>query len=121
MTQLDINALFVQFLNVCNQAISAHKETFPYKQILGLSETVMGGRNIGLAIYADDPDTPFDYFTISLRNGKLALVAHGKEAPEIAWKVSRTYLERVVENPQTYIEHPEKLDLDWLVSRLGLG
>lgn len=121
MVQLETNALFSQFLFVCNQALKRHKDTFPYKQIMDVGESILGDRNIGLAVYADDPDTPFDYFTVRLHQGQLDLVAHGKQDPEIAWKVSRDYLEKVVEHPQDYIEHPEKLDLDWIVNRLGLG
>jgi len=41
--------------------------------------------------------------------------------PSITWTVTREYLEEIVKDPDTYIEHPEKLDLDWLKSRLGLG
>ena len=44
----------------------------------------------------------------------------GKQEPEAGWKVSRSYLESVVENADEYIEHPAKLDWDWLKSRVGV-
>jgi hypothetical protein len=32
-----------------------------------------------------------------------------------------SYVRNVVAHPQDYIDHPEKLDLDWLKSRLKLS
>jgi len=58
---------------------------------------------------------------VRFSNGRFELVGRGKrEDPGITWTVSRGYLETVVEDPDRYLEHPEKLDLDWLKSRLGL-
>lgn len=120
MTQDDTISLFTQYLNVINAALAEHKDAMPYKAILEASEKVFGGTKVGVAVYADDPDTPFDYFTIRFREGSYELVSHGKQEPDVAGKVSRDYLEKVVENAQDYIDHPIKLDWDWLKSRLGI-
>ena len=37
----------------------------------------------------------------------------------MAWKVSQEYLAKVAANPQDYIDHPVKLDWDWLKSRIS--
>ena len=48
-------------------------------------------------------------------------MSHGKQEADVAWTVSRAYLEKLVENRREYIEHPAKIDWDWLKSRVGLG
>lgn len=64
------------------------------------------------------PSSPFDYITIRFRDGSFELVEHGKRDPEIDWKVSRDYLEKVVADSQDSIDHPARLDWDWLESRV---
>lgn len=121
MGNRDTVALFTEALNVVNGALAEHKDSLPYKPILSGSEKVLGDRNIGVAVYEKDPSAPFDFFTIRFREGAFELVSRGKQEPEVAWKVSREYLQKVTENPQDYIEHPAKLDWDWLKSRVGLA
>jgi hypothetical protein len=112
---------FVESLNVVNAALAENKDKFPYEQILAAAGNFAEDRNLGVAVYKDDPSKPFDYFTVRLRDGKFELVSHGKEDPDIAWRVSQEYLDRVANNAEEYIAHPAKLDLDWLKDRLGVG
>ncbi len=116
----DVAALFTQALNVMNGALARHKDEVPYKQIAELSAKLIDGRNIGVAVYDNDAKNPFDYYTIRFEKDAFQLVSRGKQEPEISWKVSRDYLEKVVENSDEYLEHPAKLDWDWLKSRLKL-
>ena len=116
----DAYVLFNDALQVMNKAILENADRFPYGQIMKLGEKVLGGKEIGVAVYASDSSSPFDYFTVEFKNGKLELVSHGKEHPAITWKVSRDYLAKVAGDPEHYIERPERLDLDWVRSRLGL-
>ena len=111
--------LFKQVLNVMNQSIAVHQDTFLYREIFKASEKIHGGKHIGVAVYADDQDTPHDYYTICFENGKFELISHGKEEPALTWKVSESYLRKVADNPQEFIRHPEKLDWEWLKSRIG--
>jgi hypothetical protein len=106
-------------LDVFNEAIAAHESASPYREILAMGDKLFGGKNVGVAVYKDNPDQPFDYFTVRFLNGKLELVARGKQEPEIAWKVSQDYLSKVSENPRDYIDNPVKLDWDWLKSRIS--
>lgn len=112
----DIETLFKQYLTICNEAIDKHKDEFPYKEILNLGNTLMGDRSIDLAIYDDRPKGAF---SLKFKNQKLANDNYPSDV-EKAWRVNLSYLKHVVEYPEKYIEHPEKLDLDWLKSRLGI-
>ena len=120
-TEMDTPTLFAQYLNVANAALSANEDRFPYKQILRALSDRLNGKRVGVAVYKDDSSSPFDYFTITFHDGHLSYLAHGKEAPDIVWKAPRRHLERVVRDPKEYIEHPAKLDWDWLKSRAGVS
>lgn len=117
----DRTELMTRVLNVMNRAIQEHKDNFPFKQMYNASESIIGGKNLGVAVYADDPDTPHDYFTIRWQGMQLELVSHGKQDPVIAWKVSESYLNQVANEPEQYIDNPLKLDWDWMKHRLGIA
>jgi len=116
----DSYGLFMEALDVVNTAISEHKDGQLMGGLLSAAEKAIGGKHLGVAVYRDDPDTPFDYFTLRFTNGRFELLARGKDAPEIAWKVSQDYLRDLVDNPRDYIDNPARLDLDWLRDRLGV-
>jgi hypothetical protein len=118
--EMDTETLFTQYLNTLNAAIDKHATEFPYKQLIKAGDKALHGRNLGVAIYKDDPGKPHDYYTIRFENGHVEYVTHGKDKPAIAWKAKREYLEKVVDHPGDYIEHPSRLDIDWLKTRAGL-
>jgi len=121
MSQPETYTEFLRALTVINEALVENREKMPYKQIIEAGGKLLEGQNIGVAVYANDPDTPFDYYTIKFENDQLQLVSHGKQEPDISWKVSRDYLHQVKENAAEYVKRPEKLDWDWLLDRLGLS
>lgn len=115
------DVLFTQALNVMNQALNNHRDETPYRQILGAAQRLLDERTFAVGVYKTDPGKPFDYYTVRYHENRIELVEHGKNKDaDLDWKVSREYLERVAANPERYIDHPEKLDFDWLQSRLGL-
>lgn len=120
MANQDTVSLFTEYLNVANAAVAAHKDETPYKQMIQAADKLAGDTRFGVEVYADDPDQPFESFTVRHREGRLELLAHGKQDADVDWKVSRDYLQKVVDDAQTYIDEPARLDLDWLRSRLGL-
>jgi len=120
----NINAttkLFIEYLDTCNTAIRRHDDEFPYKQLISLADDKLGDKEIGVAVYADDPDSPHDFFTIEMKDGAFHFLEHGKNAPDIAWRTPRQHLQQVVDNPDRYIDNPSKLDLDWIKARVGLS
>lgn len=121
MTLEETRTLFIGFLDVCNTALRANKNSFPYKQILPMSKKVFGDRNVGFIVYDDDPDIPTAYFTIRFVDDRIEPLGEGKWHPDYALKVKSDYMERVVRNRKDYIDHPARLDWDWLKSRLSIG
>lgn len=120
MNSEETRSLFIQYINTCNLALSRHKEALPYKQILELGEKMLGGKNIAVEVYDKDPNHPVDLYTIRLNDGNFDVVAYEKQEAAMEWKVKEAYLKKVVEHSQDYIAHPEKLEWDWLKSRIGL-
>lgn len=112
---------FLQYLNICNMALSRHKDAFPYKQILEIGESALGGKNIVIGVLADDSDSVTAYYTICFNGGTFDVVAHEMEEAEMDWTVKESYLKKIVESPGDYIAHPEKLEWEWLKSRLNIG
>ncbi len=117
MCNKNIDELFQKYLEICNKAIAENKDRFPYKNLMSLSENILGDHKIDLAVYDDNPKGAY---SLQFRDKKLELAEKPPEKPESAWRVNRSYLEKVVSNPEKYVEHPERLDLDWLKSRIGL-
>jgi len=113
--------LLNDYLTVCNAALVANKESFVYKQLISLSGFVFSGRNFAALLYDDDPDLPDGVFTVRFTGDQLELIAEGKRDVVFSCKMQRSYLKHVAENRQDYVEHPEKLDWQWLRSRLGFA
>jgi hypothetical protein len=111
--------MFMGALDVLNESIENFRDKPVLKEIFSLIDDQAAGRKFGVAIYADDPEKPFDYFTIRLHNKRFEIASRGKDTPDIDWKVSTSYLEDINENAGDYISNPLKFDLDWLKHRLS--
>ena len=79
---------------------------------------MVSGKEFGVAVYKTGADDSFDYFTVRFKWGKMELAARGDSSQNVAWRVSQKYLKKVCEHPQTYIDNPARLDVDWLVSKV---
>lgn len=118
---LTTQALFTQYLSVVNRALGEHRDEFPYKQLVKMGAKIVGERRIGVEIYKDDPDHAHDAFTVRFDDGTFDLIAHGLHGTDRTWKIRERHLRNVVDGPSDYIEHPAKLDLDWLRTRVSMN
>ena len=114
------HALFMSALEVVNESLHENRDNPAICPLLKNGETALAEKHFGVALYRDNPEKPLDYFTLRLTGGRFELLAHGKEPPEIAWKVSNDFLRDIVDNPQDYRDDPAKLDLDWLRDRCDI-
>ncbi len=120
MTQTkDSYKLFMGAMETTNRAIDEHRDKPVIKQIFSGAEKVLEGRSLGVAVYKEEPDQPYDYFTMRYANGKFELEERGKGDTDIAWRVSQEYLQDVNEDPDRYVANPLLLDTDWLKSRVA--
>jgi hypothetical protein len=110
---------FTTYLRVCNTAMDLHRDEFPFKQLIEIGDKLASNRRFGVGIYKDDPASPHAYYTIEVNAGRLEIVARGKQPDtSMDWKVKQSYVEHVAADPTPYVEHPMKLDWDWVKSRL---
>lgn len=116
----DTTTQFTQYLHVVNQALHENRGRFPYRELIHAGNRALADKEIGVAVYKHDASSPFDYFTVTFSGGMFNLLAHGKEHPDIAWKLPEDHMREVVEDPSPFIQTPSKLDLDWFKKRVGL-
>ena len=105
-------ALFMSALEVVNESLQENRDNAAICPLLKNGRKALAEKHFGVALYRDNPEVPLDYFMLRLTGGRFELLSHGKESPDIAWKVSNDFLRDVVDNPQDYINDPAKLDLE---------
>ena len=92
--------LFERYLEICNQAIDANKDRFPFKQILSAASAADENKNVEVCIIDDHPE---DAFVIQMGEEGIIGQPHGDCADcecDSRWKVTRSYLEHVIDNPR---------------------
>ena len=113
-----LHALFERYLDICNQAIEAHKDEFPYKHVWEAAESLLGDEGVHLTLYDDEPKGDYQ---LHLHDKQLDVTSGSDEPPSKGWRMNSSYLRQVVENPEEYIKEPAKLDWHWLKNRAGLN
>jgi hypothetical protein len=121
MLEPDTSELLREALQVVNDVIGANRDRMPYAQLLERGDAVLGGRNIDVMVHQDgDPAETLACFTMQLRNGVFELVSADGNPSLTEWRVSQGYLLQLALHPDDYIEHPARLDWEWLRSRVAL-
>jgi hypothetical protein len=112
--------LMIEYLDVCNAASEAHHSSLLYKPIIAAYDSFFSNRQVGIDIYGKDTDEIETTVTIRLVNGMFEPVPEAEVHSSFHLRLSRHYMEDVVAHREEYIRHPEKLDWDWLKSRMGV-
>lgn len=107
--------LFSRYLKICNQALDAHKEEFPYKQLWHVMQHFLKGKKIFLSVYNDHPQKTYE---IALKDDHLNVVDVKEGGDPHAWRMKVSELEKIVADPEEYIKNPSKIDWEWLKNRL---
>lgn len=109
--------LFQKYLDICNRALAANKDRFPYKQIWETSEKILREKTVPVAIYDDQPKAVYH---LTLHDNHIDTVDGSEQDVDHFWKMNISYLEKVTSHPEEYIRNPAKIDWDWLRSCAGL-
>jgi len=112
--------LLIEYLDVCNTALEANRRSGSHKPLIAAYDAIFANRQVGVEIYGDDPKKIETAVTIRLVNGMFEPVPEQDANPSFHLKFQRRYMEEVVAHRQEYVQHPEKLDWDWVKSRLGM-
>ena len=114
------HTLLTETLRLVNKVLERHADVSPYREIVSRSKQIAGGLELGVAIHEGNPRAPVDSYIIRIRDGKLEVVSRGERVEIVDWTVSVDFLRQVVGAPEFYLDHPEKLGLGWLESRLAM-
>ena len=104
--------LFAQYLHICNLALTANKERFPFKQILGALPEPAAPQNIAVRIIDDHPKAnhAIHMNADQTLSGCAAEACHCQKE----WRVTRSYLEDVIKHADEYINNPAKINWEWM-------
>lgn len=110
---------FMKALEVVNRVLEANRGKGAYGALLEAMDERLEGHTAVVEVYHDNPGDTFDAFTVRWTDGRFELRERGKGEHDSTWKMSTDYLDSLIDDPETYIRHPTRLDLDWLTSRLS--
>lgn len=117
---LGVNALFNQYIDVVNRAFGQNRDGV-YGQYMKLWDKAVGDEPIAVGVYDEDADNPHHWYTVKFSGGTFDIIDQSKrDDAKSKWKLDEDHLRNVVDEPKTYVEHPLKLDFDWMKTRLGL-
>lgn len=105
--------LIKYYINICNYALFRHRHLPFLKEMLTVVNRMYSQETIAFKI-TDDDDKPLAYFSTRFVEGMFTPVEEGVHSPDIKLQLKRSYLKHVVDNADDYMEHPTKLDWDWL-------
>jgi hypothetical protein len=75
-------------------------------------------KHISLRVVDDDGHV-LAGFTTRFVDGQFMPVIEGEQAPDTRFDLRRSYLEQVVEHAHEYMQHPLRMDWDWLTGKAG--
>lgn len=110
---------FQAAIETINRAIEANCTAPFFRHMLEACRALPKDNRIDVAVYYDEPTDPHVFFTIRMEDDALVPVnvGDGKSSPD--WTVSEDYLLDLARRPQKFIDHPEKLSLNWLIHRVN--
>lgn len=106
--------LFERYLAVCNEALRQNSGRFPFKQILAeAGRCATCGQAVEVLIVDDQPTQGI---CVTYGDDRRLMVSdpHAQAVPPRKWKVTRSYLLNVIQNPGEYIDNPAKINWEWL-------
>ena len=106
--------LFQRYMAICNMALKQNENRFPFKQILGAAKNVTPKSGVEVLIIDDRPS---DGNLVHLNeSGKFQSLDESCKNCDCVgqWRVTRSYLEDVVNDPEKYISNPAKIDWEWM-------
>ncbi|MDG1287698.1 MAG: hypothetical protein P8P30_09085 [Rickettsiales bacterium] len=103
--------LFRDYVKICNRALTVNKDIFPFKHIWNAAEAELQNGSVKIIIYDDEPKMNY---SLRLQNNKIDASACSHIGKDEPWYLNTSYLRRVVEHPDEYIDNPAMIDWDWL-------
>ena len=105
-----------QYFEICNKVLAQRRENPVYAAIQTLINHFHSGEKISLKVVdrPEVPGVPAGYYMTQYIDGRFTPISKGEHNPDRHFTLCRSYIEDVVDNADDYIDHPEKLDWNWL-------
>jgi len=116
--QHEASVLIKQYINIANDILRQQKNDFALQGVVALLDRTLGGDDITVQVL-DEHDAPVARFTTRFGEGQFAPVRSGVPATDRQFEVKSTYLKQVVDNAEDYMQHPTRLDWDWLTGQVS--
>jgi len=116
--QHDAGVLLRQYINLANDALQQQKHNAVLSGVVTLLEHKLAGDEITVTVVDEDDATTVARFVTRFGNGQFAPLREVEHGSARQFDVNRSYLQLVVDNAQDYLQHPTRLDWDWLASRV---
>lgn len=111
--KMTTNALVTHYFNICNTAITQHKDDLGFQIVLKLVNQIASGDTITLKVVDNAGETE-ENFSTRFVDGEFTPVDKGELDPDARFTLERRYLQEVLDNSDEYIESPLKLNWSWL-------
>lgn len=108
------STLFQEYVSVCNKALQANKDCFPYDRILHQIEFLLKCHVVQAAVYDEDENHPSEFYDMVFENGLMTLKVAHKPHAKHPWLLKKSFLEEVTQHPGEFINNPATLNWKWL-------
>ncbi len=112
-TEIEASNIIKQYINIVNIILAKQKNIPILQGIILLLENLFPMKDINIHV-VDETDHLIAYFATRFAGGQFSPIRQGIANPDAQFKVKLSYLQEFIDNADYYIEHPVKLNLDWL-------
>jgi len=112
-TEIETSNIIKQYINIVNIILAKQKSIPILQEIILLLEKLFPMKDINIHV-VDETDHLIAFFATRFAGGQFSPIRRGIAHPDAQFKVKISYLQEFIDNADYYIEHPVKLNLDWL-------
>ena len=112
-SELETTNLVKHYFNICNTALSNHRESPVYGSLLALVNQFASGSTV-LVKVVDGDSMNGRFYTTRFIDGEFTPVMEGERKADARFEVKCTFLETVMTNSEEFVDNPGKLDWSWL-------
>lgn len=98
-----------RYIEICNEAMARSGDRFPYNRIWQAAGDAGAGRGVELALVDDRPVSTYE---VTVYPDHVEPAQEAGDPPVL--RLSKSYLDDVLSNPQKYIDNPTLIDWGWL-------
>ncbi len=108
--------LVVEYFDLCNAALEAHRDVFPFKSLLALYDRVFANHDVQVDVYESNPSRAGARAVIRRTTGAITTIPESWAHTALRLKLRRGELASTVTRRAEFIRHPEQLDWSWLTN-----